>query len=155
MQRFPLHLHWTEFDPMSRLRMFLMILLALPGLPACAHARFASAAADPLCGAWHNDDNSVAIRIDSCGGGLCGTVTAANATAISDARGGGTPHLIGTSLFEGYRRDGPNHWSGTVFVPDLGHRFSSHITMIDRDHARVAGCLLGRFVCQSEIWQRQ
>ncbi|MCH7629016.1 MULTISPECIES: DUF2147 domain-containing protein [Novosphingobium] len=140
---------------MPRLRKLLLTLLTIFATPALAHARFAGGAGDPLCGAWRNDDNSVAVRIDACGGKLCGTVTAANATAIADARGGGTDRLIGTPLLEDYRRDGPNHWSGTVFVPDLGHRFSSHITLIDRDHARIAGCLLGRFVCQSEVWQRQ
>lgn len=135
----------------------LLLLLSLPMLlasPALAHARFAGNGHDPLCGGWRNDDNSVAVRIDECGGKLCGIVTNANATAVADARGGGTDRLVGTPLLEGYRRDGPNHWSGTVFVPDLGHRFSSHITLIDRDHARIAGCLVGRFVCQSEVWQR-
>ncbi|WP_408589023.1 DUF2147 domain-containing protein [Novosphingobium sp.] len=110
---------------------------------------------DPLRGAWHNDDSTVAIHIDQCGTGLCGKVISASAQAVADARSGGTEHLIGTTLFKGYHRDGPNYWSGTVFVPDLGHSFSSHIVMIDHDHARIAGCLLGRFLCQSEIWQRQ
>jgi len=120
-----------------------------------AAASFAMQAPDPLRGAWRNPDGSVAIRVDQCGDRLCGTVTRASAEAISDARDGGTEHLIGTNLFESYRRDGPNHWSGTVFVPDLGHRFASHIVLIDRDHARIAGCLMGRFLCQTQIWQRQ
>ncbi|MCW1383579.1 DUF2147 domain-containing protein [Novosphingobium sp. KCTC 2891] len=114
-----------------------------------------SPAADPLCGAWRNEDGSVSVRVDPCGGKLCGTVTSASATAMADARDGGTEHLIGTPLLEGYRRDGRNHWSGTVFVPDLGHRFSSHIVMLDHNHARIAGCLISHFLCQSQLWQRQ
>jgi uncharacterized protein (DUF2147 family) len=58
-------------------------------------------------------------------------------------------------VFENYRRDGPNHWSGEAFVPDIGRRFPSHIVLVDRDHARVAGCLVGPFLGQSQIWQRQ
>ncbi|BEV00164.1 DUF2147 domain-containing protein [Novosphingobium olei] len=135
----------------KRLGLALMALLAVPQL---ALASLTTNGSDPLCGSWHNDDNSVAIRIDPCGGALCGVITSANATAVADARAAGTTQLIGLPLFQGYKRDGQNHWSGTVFVPDLGHRFSSHITLIDRDHAKVAGCLFGSFLCQSEIWQR-
>lgn len=119
-----------------------------------AAAALAGHQPDPLRGSWRNPDGSVTIRIDECGGKLCGTVVAASAEAIADAHDGGTDHLVGTRLFDGYRRDGANHWSGVVFVPDLGHSFSSHIVLIDHDHARVAGCLLGRFLCQSQIWQR-
>lgn len=120
-----------------------------------AAASLAGHSADPLRGSWRNPDGSVTIRVDECGAKLCGWVTAASPEAISDAKDGGTEHLIGTELFEDYRRDSANHWSGTVFVPDLSHRFSSHIVLIDHDHARIAGCLIGRFLCQSQIWQRQ
>ncbi|WP_082703607.1 DUF2147 domain-containing protein [Novosphingobium sp. Fuku2-ISO-50] len=119
-----------------------------------AAASLASHQPDPLRGSWRNPDGSVTIRIDECGARLCGWVTAASSDAIADAKDGGTDRLIGAQLFESYRRDGANHWSGEVFVPDLGHRFASHIVLVDRAHARIAGCLLGRFLCQSQIWQR-
>ena len=124
-------------------------------LALSAAASLASHQPDPLRGVWRNPDGSVTIRVDQCGNRLCGWVVAASEESINDARDGGTPHLIGTQLFEDYRRDGGNRWSGVVFVPDLGHRFSSHIVLIDHDHARIAGCLIGRFLCQSQIWQRQ
>lgn len=119
-----------------------------------AAASLAGHQPDPLRGSWRNPDGTVTIRIDECGARLCGWVTAASPDAIADARDGGTDRLIGAQLFESYRRDGANHWSGEVFVPDLGHRFASHIVLVDRQHARIAGCLLGRFLCQSQIWQR-
>jgi uncharacterized protein (DUF2147 family) len=119
-----------------------------------AAASLASHQPDPLRGNWRNPEGSVTIKVDECGKHLCGWIATASAEAISDAKDGGTDHLIGTKLFDGYHRDGPNYWSGTVFVPDLGHTFASHITLIDNNHARVAGCLVGRFLCQSQVWQR-
>jgi len=111
--------------------------------------------ADPLPGIWRNPSGSVTMRIDVCGTKLCGWVATASPEAIEDAREGGTNHLIGTKLFENYARDGANHWTGEAFVPDMGKRFASHIVLIDHNHARVAGCLFGLFLCQSQIWQRQ
>lgn len=124
-------------------------------LTLAAAGALAAEPGDPLRGSWHNDDTTVAIRIDQCGADLCGKVIWATEKAQADARRGGTEHLIGTTLFEGYHRSAPNYWSGTVFVPDMAHRFSSHVVMIDHDHARIAGCLLGRFLCLSEVWVRQ
>jgi len=110
---------------------------------------------DPLRGIWRNPSGSVTIRIDVCGTKLCGWVSAASPEAIDDAKAGGTDHLVGTPVFENYVRDGTNHWTGEAFVPDIGRRFASHIVLIDHDHARVAGCLVGLFLCQSQIWHRQ
>ncbi|WP_420381569.1 DUF2147 domain-containing protein [Novosphingobium sp.] len=109
---------------------------------------------DPLQGMWRNPTGSVTIRIDACGPKLCGWVATASAEAIDDAKAGGTDHLIGTRLFENYARDAANNWTGEAFVPDIGKRFASHIMLIDHNHARVAGCLLGVFLCQSQVWTR-
>lgn len=129
---------------------FPVILLSLG-----AAAALASHPPDPLRGTWRNPSGSVTIRIDTCGARLCGWVATASAEAVTDAQTAGTEHLIGARLFENYRREGSNRWSGEVFVPDLARRFSSHISLVDHDHARVAGCLLGLFLCQSQIWVRQ
>jgi len=75
--------------------------------------------------------------------------------SIDHATAGGTDHLAGTPVFENFVSDGTNHWTGEAFVPDIGHRFASHIVLVDHDHAPVAGCLLCLFLCQSQIWQRR
>jgi len=32
--------------------------------------------------------------------------------------------------------------------------FSSHIDLIDQNHARIAGCLFHQHLCQTQVWER-
>jgi uncharacterized protein (DUF2147 family) len=126
----------------------------LAGLGLLALARGATPAPADLRGIWVNPDRTVSVRVAPCGYLICGVVIRADATAIDDARDGGYAQLIGLQIMTGYRPAGPGRWIGRVLVPDLGHVFSSHIDLIDPDHARVAGCLIGQHLCQSQVWQR-
>jgi uncharacterized protein (DUF2147 family) len=108
----------------------------------------------PLQGTWRNPKGTVEVSIGSCDAGLCGTVIAASAAAIADARDSGYPSLVGMQLLHDYRADGPRKWQGMIFVPDLGRNFSSHIELVDADHLRVSGCLLGKLICKSQLWRR-
>lgn len=107
-----------------------------------------------LHGVWRNPPGTVEVRIEDCGPNLCGVVTNAAQEAIQDARDTGYPALIGMQLLRDYRADRPNHWAGTVLVPDMGRSFSSHIELIAENRARITGCLWHQFFCQSQIWQR-
>nr|WP_221236569.1 DUF2147 domain-containing protein [Novosphingobium taihuense] len=107
-----------------------------------------------LLGTWANPEHSLEVRIARCGATLCGMVATASAEEIADARDSGSPGLVGMMLLRHYRADGPGHWSGNVFVPDIGRELSSHIVALDKDHVRVSGCLMGRFLCKSQVWQR-
>lgn len=108
----------------------------------------------PLQGAWRNPKGTVEVRIDACATGLCGRVVAASPSAIADARDSGYPALVGMELMHGYHAAGRGKWQGTIFVPDMGRSFSSHIDLVDADHLRVSGCLVGRFICKSQLWRR-
>lgn len=129
---------------------------ALPALVLAAAPLATASAAVPseLAGLWRNPDGSVLVRIEACGAEICGTVVGATATAQADARDGGYPQLIGLRILFGYRPHGVRHWIGRVLVPDLGHVFSSHIDLVDGNHARIAGCLFRQHLCQSQTWQR-
>lgn len=108
----------------------------------------------PLIGVWQNPKGTVAVRISPCGRGVCGTVVGASDTAIADARDSGYANLVGMEVMHDYRPARRGAWQGQIFVPDLGRRLSSQIEMVDADHARVSGCLLGRFLCKSQLWRR-
>ena len=138
----------------GRLACGLRSMRAALGLLALAAPALAAAAPDDLRGVWRNPDGSVLVRIDECGKTLCGVVVGATAEAEADARDGGYPRLIGLPLLYGYRPKGPRTWVGRVLVPDLGHVFPSHIELVDARHARVAGCLIGQHLCQTQVWQR-
>ncbi len=133
---------------MRRLSGLLAAALILAPMPALA------AVQAPIDGLWLNPKGSVAVRTGPCGAKLCGWVAWANAKATKDAIDSGVTRLIGTALLENYTLSGTDLWQGTVFVPDMGHRFSSTIARVNPDTLRIKGCLIGGFFCKSQIWHR-
>ncbi|MHA0319683.1 DUF2147 domain-containing protein [Sphingomonas melonis] len=134
---------------MSVLSFLAALPLALQSatLPADPHA--------PIIGNWHNPKNTVAVRAGRCGPNLCGWVIRASDKAKADVANKGYPPLIGTALLRGYRNNGKGRWAGQIYVPDMGRAFGSTVTMIDADTLNVKGCLIGGFICKSQIWRRE
>ena len=122
--------------------MLLALLLAAAPAPAA------------ILGTWHNPQNSVAVRTGQCGERLCGWVIRASDKARHDVADKGYPPLIGTALLRDYKADGKRRWSGQIYVPDMGRPFGSSVTMVDGDTLNVRGCLIGGFICKSQIWRR-
>jgi len=120
-------------------------------LLAAASAASPSAA---ILGTWHNPKNSVAVRTGRCGDKLCGWVIRASDKAQRDVADKGYPPLIGTALLREYKADGKQRWAGQIYVPDMGRAFGSTVTMVDGDTLNVRGCLIGGFICKSQIWRR-
>ena len=109
--------------------------------------------AAPIASEWRNPSNSVHVRIDQCGGAVCGTVTWASDKAIADAKRGGTTNLIGTRLFRDLKPAGPGKWSGKVFVPDIRQTFSGTIQFQD-GKMLGKGCVLFGIICKEQTWSR-
>lgn len=105
-------------------------------------------------GLWMNPHNSVAVRTGGCGEKLCGWIIWASKEAMDDARDSGITNLVGTELLQDYRPRGDGSWAGNVYVPDMGHSFSSTITPVGGHAMKVKGCLIGGFICKSQVWQR-
>lgn len=105
-------------------------------------------------GVWINPHDDVAVHTRTCGNTLCGWVVWANPEAQSDARDGGVARLVGTELLENYRPNGRGSWKGTVFVPDMGRRYSSVIDQVSATQLRIKGCILGGLICRSQVWSR-
>jgi uncharacterized protein (DUF2147 family) len=103
-------------------------------------------------GLWSNPHDSVVVQTGECGGKLCGWVIWASERAKADASEKGTRNLVGTELLQNYRPDGPDRWSGTVYVPDTGGRFASEITQLSPTRLQIRGCILHRLLCKSQIW---
>ena len=118
-----------------------------------AGAAAAAATAQPG-GVWRNPKNSVHIKVQPCGGNVCGTVVWANARAKEKARKAGTPNLVGRQLFQEFRPAGGGSWNGRVFVPDVGRSFSGSLKPAGPNNMVASGCLLGRFLCKSQTWTR-
>ena len=126
----------------------LIMATSIPDASAMAPAPSA------INGTWFNPDRTVAVRTGDCAGRLCGWISWASPEALQDAKDSGIERLIGTELLQDYRAEAPGRWRGTVYVPDLGHSFSSRITQLSPNELKISGCLLGRFVCKSQVWRK-
>ncbi len=105
-------------------------------------------------GVFRNPQNSVHVRIHTCGKSRCATVVWANAKAKADSARGGTKNLIGTELFRDFREVSPKVWKGKVFVPDINGVFSGTATIKDQNTIVARGCLIGNIACKSQAWTR-
>jgi uncharacterized protein (DUF2147 family) len=127
------------------------LLLALPA-PAFAAPRAADDSR--IVGEWINPAHSIKVATSMAGPTLSGRIIWASEEAREDAKESGITALIGLELLEDYRPDGPHLWKGTVWVPDLGHKFTSYIRMEDTDTLKISGCVLRGLICKSQIWRR-
>lgn len=125
-------------------------ILAAATFPSFA----AEAQAAGQIGVFRNPQNSVHVRIYTCGKGRCATVVWANDKAKADSARGGTKNLVGTELFRDFRQVSAKVWKGKVFVPDLNAVFSGTATVKDQDTIVARGCLFGNFGCKSQAWTR-
>lgn len=146
---------WVQSGTMSRkITLLIPLLVAALAIPASAQA----SPADLAQGIWLNPSHSVAVRTGPCESqgnqGLCGRVVWANAKARADAQASGIAVLNGTELLQNYHQAGPATWQGTVYVPDMGRRFDSHIEPLSPDRLKISGCILGGLFCRSQVWTR-
>lgn len=129
----------------------LLPTLCALALPTCA---LAAPSASDAEGVWMNPRKTVAIHTEPCGQSLCGRIAWSSAQARADARDSGIQRLIGTQILENYHFKGGGVWTGTIFVPDMGRKFSSEIDQISGNEMKVKGCILGGLICKSQVWTR-
>jgi uncharacterized protein (DUF2147 family) len=126
------------------------IALCLLGLGSGAEAMRAD-----IDGIWLNPKGTVAVQTQSCGRDFCGRIVWASAVAVADAKESGIANPVGIEVLKDYRRSGDGSWHGMVYVPDMGRSFHSTIVALAPDRLKVSGCLIGNFICKSQIWRRR
>ena len=105
-------------------------------------------------GIWVNPRGSVKVKTGTCGDKLCGWVVWANPQAQQDAKDSGVEKLIGTELLQDYHPTGNGKWQGQVYVPDMGRTFYSKIEQQGPNSLKISGCILGGWICKSQVWNR-
>ena len=117
----------------------------------------AQTAGDPF-GVWQHPDNGSHIRIAKCGAGLCATIVKVrdpSRTAVNNP----DPKLRkrpvdGITIMKGGRKTGENSWSGKLYNTQDGETYSGTLTLVDADHLKLQGCVLGGLICQGPTWTR-
>jgi uncharacterized protein (DUF2147 family) len=138
-------------DAMGR---YLFIGAALLAGFSAAPAQSQAQMPDDVFGIWRNAEDDVHIRTAPCGDQVCGVVVWASESAKEDSKRGGTPNLVGTSLFHDFKQVAANRWRGKVFIPDRGVTLSGTLSLAGRNTLRGTGCLVGRIFCQTQTWTR-
>lgn len=126
---------------------YVLPLLAVIATPALA------APAAKWDGVWRNGSNSVHIRAQPCGKGMCGTVIWASAKAKADVAARGRK-LIGAQLFRDFRAQDDGLWHGTVYIPDIDKSVTGTITVNNRTTITGEGCLFRSIGCKAQVWKR-
>ncbi len=105
-------------------------------------------------GVWRNPKNSVHLEIKDCGQTTCGVVVWASAKAEADARKSGTDTLIGKQLLRDFEVQNNGSLKGRVWVPTLRVTLVGSADIVDSRTMRAKGCVLGNFLCKSQLWTR-
>jgi len=108
-------------------------------------------------GEWLVEDNSAQIRIEECGGNLCGYVAQSKTPNDTDAKNSnpalrnrpviGLPILIDM-------KPGKSRWDGNIYNPKDGSTYTAHMSMRNANTLRVEGCALGGLFCGGQNWKR-
>jgi uncharacterized protein (DUF2147 family) len=116
---------------------------APPAPPAPAAAAPApqppvAAASDPNSpiGIWATEENKGNVRIEECGGNLCGYAVNTGARILINMKPQGSK------------------WSGRIHDPDSGRNYDSTIALKSTDTLKVQGCAFGGMFCGGQTWKR-
>ena len=120
-------------------------------------------AADAL-GTWFTGDKDSQVKINNCGGALCGNLVwlkepndpatgrpktdKNNADASKQSR-----PLLGVPIVLGMKPSGPSQWTGQVYNASDGKTYSGSFTLTGPDTADLKGCVLS-VLCKSQTWTR-
>lgn len=105
---------------------------------------------DTPLGDWQTEGNKGSVRIERCGGALCGYVL----DPVSHAKGEAV--LIGMKPKDA-SKDTPQNaspWSGNIYSRDSGNTYYATIAMKGPNALQVEACALGRFFCSGNRWSR-
>lgn len=137
--------------PIARLGLAALVLGASG---AGALAQTAPPQNDGLFGVWRNPKNSVHVDIKPCGSEICGYVVWANDEARTDAKKGSGGELLGRQLLRDFTPGDKGEWRGKVFAPDVNMTFSGRVLVLDANRLRAKGCVIGNFLCKTQVWTR-
>ncbi len=98
--------------------------------------------ADTPRGDWRIEGKNRSVRIEQCGGALCGYVLNTSSDGKEE------PVLINM------KPNGPSAWTGNIYSRDSGDTFYGKITMHGPNTLRVEACAWGRFFCSGKDWIR-
>jgi uncharacterized protein (DUF2147 family) len=137
---------------------------ALAGAAVAASIAGSVLANEPT-GTWVNENGRVTVRLNSCGGALCGTIVAMKEPTDRETGRPKTDRhnpdaskrdrpMIGLPVVFGMKPSGEGKWSGRIYNADDGKTYAGHITTTGPRSLKVEGCALGGLICRAQNWTR-
>jgi uncharacterized protein (DUF2147 family) len=133
-------------------KLFAATMVLGSALPVAAEAAGA-------LGEWLIEDGEARVRIVACGADLCGnvawihegkpTVDVNNPDPAKRSRS-----LIGSAVLLNLKPSGASEWTGSLYNAEDGRTYTGKLSVVDERHVKVAGCVLGGLLCQSQTWTR-
>lgn len=122
--------------------------------PAVAATAPSPASGPDIFGVWRNVKETVHVDIEPCGPFACGVVVWANAEATATVKRVSGKELLGLQLFRDMSKSDTGVWHGRGYVPDLNMTFNGFAQTVSATVLRVKGCLIGGFLCKTQVWTR-
>ena len=114
--------------------------------------------ADDAFGVWQNPDNGSHIKISKCGNGLCATIVKVTEAGRKDVKNPDpklrTRPVQGITIMSGATKSGAAAWSGKLYNTLDGQTYNGTLTVVDKTHLKLQGCVLGGLICQGPTWTR-
>ena len=114
--------------------------------------------ADDALGVWRHPENGSHIRIAKCGGGVCATIVKVTDPSRTDTENP-DPKLKkrpiqGITIMSGGTKSGAATWKGKLYNTQDGKTYNGTLTVVDKTHLKLEGCVLGGLICQGPTWTR-
>jgi hypothetical protein len=103
--------------------------------PQQTPAAAASDSNSPI-GIWATEENKGNVRIEECGGNLCGYSVNTGARILINMKPQGAK------------------WTGRIHDPDSGRNYDSTIALKSSSTLKVQGCAFGGMFCGGQTWKR-
>lgn len=118
-----------------------------------------TAEAAEASGEWLIEDGDARVRIAPCGAELCGSVTwikegSPTLDVNNPDPGKRSRPLLGSAVLLGLKPSGASEWTGSLYDAENGRTYIGKLTIVDERHLKVAGCVLGGLICESQNWTR-
>jgi uncharacterized protein (DUF2147 family) len=147
-------LHFVRTNP-AALR-FTMKFRAL-GLLAFAAVLLAcepAGAGDPT-GLWRSESGLSRYRVRYCGQGICVKIDwIVEGPEVRDVNNPDpalrSRRVMGIDIISKSKPAGKDRWTGEIYNFKNGQTYIGKAELIDRNHLRVAGCVLGGLICISQ-----
>jgi hypothetical protein len=97
---------------------------------------------DSPLGDWRTEGSKGMVRIEPCGGSLCGYVL----DPATNARG--------ETVLIDMKSKAASEWSGNIYSRDSGNTYYATMALKGPNALRVEACALGRFFCTGNLWSR-